>query len=218
VGCFKDQKGDPALPFKASNFPPASAIGRQDNLVSGIVSACSNYCRKANFSLAAVQGDDTCRCGDGNLYNKYGPADARLCGFYPDMGVAQRCGDGDDETCVNINAVYRLTGTEFCCEYETAEEAALPRGFTWYFLIGPIVAGGCALFWTLVPCAVGACIWCSINRRKRAAAATSATLTTTESIPQPPVNAVMVNVMDPATQKSDVVVAQSVANPVQPTL
>lgn len=123
---------------------------------------------------------------------------------------------------MNVNAVYRLTGTEFCCEYnEEAEEADLPKGFTYYFLIGPIVATVCALFWTLVPCAVGACIWCSINRRKRAAAATSATMTTTQvtdSNPQPPVNAVMVTVMDPATQKSDVVVAQSAANPAQVTL
>lgn len=188
-----------------------------DNRVSSILSQCSNYCRKANFSLVAVQGGGTCMCGDGNSYNKYGPADERFCGFDPDMGVAQRCGDADTETCMNVNAVYRLTGTEFCCEYENPEEADHPRVFAWYFLIGPIVGGSCALFWTFVPCAVGACIWCAI-KRKRLATATLTTTQVVESTPQPPVNAVMVSVMDPATQKSDVVVAQSVVNPVQPTL
>jgi len=222
VGCFVDKKGDPAFTFRAGS--PPKTIYADGEHVFGIVSDCSNYCRKRNFTFAGIQGADICWCGDSNSYSKHGAADQRLCEVDRNEGVAKRCGDGNAETCLGVNAVYRLKGSEFCCEYQAPvrlEEADRPHYLTYYFLIGPIVAAVCALFWTIAPCTVGACIWCSLSRKKKRAAAASATMTTTQvttSSPQPPVNAVMVNVMDPATQKSDVVVAESFANPTQPNL
>jgi len=220
VGCFTDEKGDPALPFKAIDFPPGARYADGDR-VFGIVSDCSNYCRKKNFTFAAVQGADTCWCGDSNSYSKHGAADQRLCEVDRIAGVARRCGDGKASSCLGVNAVYRLKGTEFCCGYENParpEERDTPRVAMYYFLIGPIVAAVCALFWTIAPCTIGACIWCSMKKKRAAASATMTTTHVTTATPQPPTNAVMVNVMDPATQKSDVVVAESVANPTQPNM
>ena len=107
VGCYgTDEKGDPDLPFKATEIR-AKAEYAADYQLEGNVSTCSNYCRKNNFSFAALQGAETCWCGDS--YGTYGRADERLCGE-GEKAVATRCGDGDTDTCAGVNAVYRLTG------------------------------------------------------------------------------------------------------------
>ena len=107
MGCYTDQKDDPDFSFKASDFfDEASYL--DGYRVFGIVSACSNYCRKSNYSFAAVQGADACWCGDS--YGKYGIADGRLCGKNENKGVAMRCGDCNTLTCLGMNAVYRLKG------------------------------------------------------------------------------------------------------------
>ena len=105
IGCYMDQTDAPDFSFKSTEIDPRFANGYQ---VSSVVSACSNQCRKSNYSFAAVQGAQTCWCGDS--YGKYGVADERLCAKDENKGVAKRCGDGDRNTCLRTNAVYRLKG------------------------------------------------------------------------------------------------------------
>ena len=113
VGCYKDQKDSPDLPFKvAAVLTNITTTQRKlyapQYLMFGIVGSCANSCRMRNFSFAAVQGYNECWCGDS--YGTYGEADERLCGKDANKVVATRCGDGDKETCLGVNAVYRLTG------------------------------------------------------------------------------------------------------------
>ena len=108
VGCYEDQKDAPDLPFLVTDFNRVLVPSADGYRMSSQVSECSNRCRKRNFTFAALQGAETCRCGD--TYGKYGLADGRLCEKDENKGVALRCGDGKEGTCVGINAVYRLTG------------------------------------------------------------------------------------------------------------
>ena len=108
VGCYEDRTGAPDLPFLVTDFNSVLVPSADGYRMSSQVSECSNRCRKRNFTFAALQGAETCRCGD--TYGKYGVADGRLCEKDENKGVALRCGDGKEGTCVGINAVYRLTG------------------------------------------------------------------------------------------------------------
>ena len=109
VGCYKDRKDSSDSTFKSTKFHTGSkhADGYR---VSAIVSACSNSCRGLNYSFAAVQGADTCWCGDTDWHDKYERVEDQLCGWNKNKGMAMSCGDGNSQTCTGVNSVYHLNG------------------------------------------------------------------------------------------------------------
>lgn len=172
VGCYKDKKDLPNFKYKSKNVPSKRyASGFR---VSAFVSECSNDCRRRNYSFAAVQGADTCWCGDANWYAEYGGAEDQSCGWNKSKKVAMSCGDGNAQTCTGVNAVYKLKGTENCCTYDS-EYANTPTdtsramaGFVWAYLIYMLIVIGCVLFWFCTPCLIGVCIWCChLKEQKR---------------------------------------------------
>ena len=107
VGWFVDQTEGADFGIKASGFPSTKEYANGFR-VAGVVSECSNYCRKHNYAYSAVGGADTCRCG--NSYPSNGIASASRCGKLQSKALAMSCGDGHAGTCYGNYAVYRLKG------------------------------------------------------------------------------------------------------------
>jgi len=205
VGCFNDRVDAREFQFKAKQ--PSNNMPDEKLRVLNNTSACVNYCREEKFAYAAIQGAGTCFCGD--AYGKYGNVDDRLCGKKQGGAVALRCGDGNEGTCAGVNAVYRITGEQRCCDY--FEAPAEPGDLSWVLgviLVAVIAPVCCLLICGGVPTCIGVCIWLRNKKkheerqRQRAQQAQAARVTADSNVAivQP---AMAVTVVDPGTQKTN---------------
>jgi len=209
VGCFNDKRDAPEFLFKTKKLNPQSVHDEKSRILNS-TGLCVNYCRKEKFSYAAIQGAGTCFCGDS--YGKYGKTDDRFCGKKEGKAIALRCGDGEEGTCVGVNAVYRVTGDQYCCNYFQAPQVG--GTVAWFLLlIGPIIAVAASICCICIPACIGLCIWqCSRKKHKeRQAQRNQSYMAEAEraadssvAVVQPAnVSAVSVTVVDPATQKTN---------------